>query len=90
MFLQYISAACYLDGSIKKFIVQRNKLRDAPIRINKQSKGCIQRETLGMIPYAGTDYNLTLSHSRLRRGMFPQLSANRKGDSKGRGRVLKK
>ncbi len=32
--------------------------------------GCIQRETRGMRPYAGADYNLTLSHSRLRSPAF--------------------
>jgi hypothetical protein len=28
----------------------------------KEPGGCIQRETLGIEPYAGADYNLTLSH----------------------------
>ncbi len=29
------------------------------------TRGRIQRETWGMAPYAGADYNITSSHSRL-------------------------
>jgi hypothetical protein len=36
----------------------------------KGAFSCVQRETWGMEPYAGADYDLTLSHSRLRRPAF--------------------
>jgi hypothetical protein len=35
------------------------------------SRGFIQRDTLGTGPYARADYNLTLSHSRLRSPLLP-------------------
>jgi hypothetical protein len=58
-----------------------------PIGFLDASRGCIQRETFGVGPYAGADYNLALSHSRIQspasnptmgkcRRMFPQLFKN--------------
>ncbi len=60
--------SCFLKRN--KILLSGQSFAQAGYNIlNSLQRGCIQIETWGMVHYvlyAGADYNLTLSHSRLR------------------------
>jgi hypothetical protein len=68
-------SACQRLYSKRNFVPVRGCIQSETLRLPEAvfkeklcvASGCIQRETWGMGPCAGVDYNLTLSHSRLRR-----------------------